>query len=146
MNMPLNLRDRAIDVIDTADMAAERLTRLVGSSFACWRTMESGKAQPHALTGETLADVERQLACAANYGETFMVLESEALNQRATLHAYRIRRGKWTGRYNADLTKAYPHAADKLFAVEVAVFEPVQPWRYAPGCDPVGRGNVIEAR
>lgn len=142
----LTIRDRALDVIDANDMRAERLSRLTAATFTVWRLLGSGKAQAHPVAATTLLEIEREIATEAAFGATFMVRETATLSGRATLHTYRIRREKWTGRY-ADGRKVYPHSADKLFALEVSAFEPVEPWRWTPGADVLGvDAGLIEGR
>ncbi len=148
MNAPATfrpLRDVALDLANHAETIAEdrRPTRLAASTFKVWR-VTSGLAQPHPVHGETLADVERELAIEACRGDTFNILETPAIEGTAQLHTCIIRRGSqatW-----ADGRKVYSYKADRICSVAVASFEPVQPWRWTPGCDVVGRSNVIEAR
>jgi hypothetical protein len=125
MNAPTNIRPR----------------QLAQYEYTCWRLI--GPAQPHPVQARTLQEVEAALATEANHGSTFLVLETDVIRETASLHVYRVRRGKWAGRYDG-ARKAYPHSADHLFSVPVKAFEPVEPWRYVPGCDVVGRSSVIE--
>jgi len=140
-------REQALDIANHAEAVAEsiRPQRIPVSLFDVWRVLESGKAQPQDVTGETLADIERRLATEANHGATFMVLETKSLSDIATLHSYRIRKGKAIG-WDREAKRTYAYAADRLFSVEVSAFEPVQPWRYVPGCDVLGASGVIEGR
>jgi hypothetical protein len=109
------------------------------------RMLDGGMSQPH-LAGTTLADIEASLAVEPYHGVTFMVRETPTLSDRvAILYTYRVRRCKWAGRF-ADGRKVYPYAADRLFSAAVAAFDPVEPWHWMPGCDALGRSNVIEAR
>lgn len=139
-------RDACLDLLNTAEMVSEqRPVRMAAAIYDVWQILPGGKAQPHPVKAETLAGIEREIATEPNHGETFMVLETPTLGSTSTLHSYRVRRGKWAGRF-ADARKVYPHHADKLFAVGVAAFEPIEPWRCVPGADRVGRLGLIEVR
>jgi hypothetical protein len=124
-----------------APIAARRFAR---STFTGWQVLDSGKAQPHPIHGATLDQIERELAVDGLHGATILVRETETLTGTTTLHSYRVRRGKWLGRYDDACRRVYAHSADKLFSMEVSSFAPVEPWRWSPGCDVVGQSNVIE--
>jgi hypothetical protein len=130
--------------------APANLRPMARSTFTVWRLSSDVKhAVAHSLTVATLPQIEREIAVTASHGATVFVLEQDAITGAQLLHAYRIRRGKWAGRYDADTgTKTYPCSADKLFALPVAAFEPVEPWRWSPGCDVVGVhiDDLIEGR
>jgi hypothetical protein len=111
--------------------------------FTAWRVTEKA-AQPHPLAAQTLAEIEREIATEAYHGDTFLIREDDAIRERTTLHVYRVRRGKWTGCHGPDARRVYVWVADRLLSVPVRAFDPVEPWRYVPGCDPVGRSGVIE--
>jgi hypothetical protein len=139
-------REARYDALNTSEMVSEqRPVRMAAAIYDVWQVLPGGKAQPHPVQAETLAGIEREIATEPNHGETFMVLETPTLGSTATLHSYRVRRGKWAGRF-ADAHKIYPHHADKLFAVEVSAFKPVEPWRCVPGADRLGRSGIIEVR
>jgi hypothetical protein len=139
-------RNAYLDALNTAEMVSEqRPVRMAAAIYDVWQVLPNGKVQPHPVTAETLAGIEREIAIEPNHGATFMVLETPTLGSTATLHSYRVRRGKWAGRF-ADARKVYPHHADKLFAVEVSAFEPVLPWRCVAGADRVGGLGLIEVR
>jgi hypothetical protein len=148
MNVLSEVRHEAeLDALNAVEMSTElrRPVRMPQSTFLVWRLLDGGMSQPH-LTGTTLADIEASLAVEPYHGVTFMVRETPTLSDRvAILHTYRVRRCKWAGRY-ADGRKVYPYAADRLFSAAVAAFDPVEPWHWMPGCDALGRSNVIEAR
>jgi hypothetical protein len=124
---------------------ARRPTRMAASTFAVWRLLDTGKAQPDAASGDSLIEIERAIATETNFGATFLIRETGTITERAVLHTYKVRRGRWLGRY-VDARRVYPYVADRLCSVEVAAFVPVEPWRYAPGCDVVGRSGVVEVR
>jgi hypothetical protein len=141
MNAPSpNLRDSALDVINTGEM----VRRMANASFQCWRVI-NGLSYSCALRGETLLDVERELATESNHGGTFLVAETLTISGRTTLHTIRVRRGKPIA-WDANAKRIYAYSADRLLSVAVNAFEPVLPWRHTPGCDVLGRSNVIEAR
>ncbi len=104
------------------------------TAFKGWCLREGAKTvQPETLLGATLPDIERFIACAGNFGSTFLIVEHDRIEDVQTLHVYRIRRGKWAGLRDHDsLVKVYPYTADKLFALPVKSFDPVEPWRWVP--------------
>lgn len=122
-----------------------RPQRMVGETFAAWRLLENGLAQPHDLAGETLPEIEDTLAVEANHGATFLIMGTDTLTGRTRLHSYRIRKGKATG-WDRDAKRTYAFTADKLFAVEVTAFDPVEPWRCVAGADRVGARGFIEGK
>ena len=125
--------------------AARVVRRMAQASFQVWRAT-NGLSHPHAVTGETLLEVERELSTEANYSETFLIAETLALSEKTTLHAVRIRRGKAIG-WDANARRTYAYSADRLLSVAVGSFEPTLPWRWSPGCDVVGRDDtLIDAR
>ena len=111
------------------------------TQFTCWRLINA--AQPHPVGAAKLLEIEREIATEAHHGETFLIREDDVIRERSTLHVYRIRKGKWAGRFEGS-RKAFPYVADRLVSVQVKAFEPVEPWKWAPGCDVLGRSNVIE--
>ena len=141
MNAPAaNLRDRALDVINTGEM----VRRMAHASFQCWR-VTTGLSHPHPVIGDTLLEVERGLAAEVNHGETFLVAETLTISGKTTLHTIRIRRGKPIA-WDANAKRVYAYSADRLVSVAVNAFDPVLPWRHTPGCDVLGASKVIEAR
>jgi hypothetical protein len=146
MNMHALRREAHLDALNATEMASEhRPVRMSAASFDVWQILPSGKAQPHLVQAETLADIERAIATEAYHGCTFMVRETATLSRIATVHSYRVRKGKAVG-WDRDAKRTYAYTADKLFAVEVAAFEPVEPWRCVPGADRVGGNGIIEGR
>lgn len=146
MNAHTNLsRESALDAILSVEVANEqRPVRMAASIFTVWRVLDSGKAQPHHVgPNDSLAEIVRLFSGEVFHGHTFLVRETETISRRATLHTFRVRRGKWAGRM-ADGRKVYPYTADRLFSVEVEAFAPVEPWRCVPGADRVGMSNVIQ--
>lgn len=140
MNAQTHFRETALDVIN----AGEMVRRMAHATFRVWR-ITTGLAQPHDMTGETMADIARALSDAAYHGDTFLIEETLAVSGKTTLHTVRIRRGKAIG-WSADAKRTYAYTADRLCSVAVKAFDPVLPWRWSPGCDVLGVGNVIEAR
>jgi hypothetical protein len=122
-----------------------RPQRMVGETFAAWRLLENGLAQPHDLAGETLPEIEDTLAVEANHGATFLILGTDTLTGGTRLHSYRIRKGKATG-WNARAKRTYAYTVDRLFSVAVSAFDPVLPWRCVPGADRVGVAPFIEGK
>lgn len=124
---------------------ATPITRSVGtrpsylehSTFVVWRLLDNGKAQREVVQGVTLALIEREIATASAFGKTIFVRETETLSGAQTLHVYRIRKGKPTG-WDRDARRVYSYTADKLFAMEISAFEPVEPWRCVAGADRLG--------
>lgn len=112
------------------------------TQFTCWR-LTTGAAQPHPVTSTALIEIEREIAAEAHHGETFLVREDDPIREQLILHVYRVRKGKWAGRFDG-ARKTYPYVADRLFSVPVKAFEPVEPWKWAPGCDVLGRGKFVE--
>jgi hypothetical protein len=117
-------------------------------TFEAWQIGESGYVQSRPVFDHESADaIAASYACEGSFGETLAVRETDSIAGTATLHFYRVRRGKWLGRYSRDgERKEYPFYADPLFKLNVKAFDPVEPWRYTRGCDVVGRDpNVIDA-
>lgn len=114
-----------------------RPTRMLAATFTVWRLLDGGKAQPHHVGGESLIEIEREIADAVYYGDTFLVQETGTITGKAMLHSYQVRRGKAVA-WDANARRVYSHVADRLLSVEVAAFLPVEPWRHVPGCDVLG--------
>lgn len=95
------------------------------------------------ISAASLAQIEERLCHPFYQRATIFVLENDSVNEVLTLHTYRVRKGQWLGRYDEQHRKAYPYKADRLFSLPVETFEPVEPWRYEPGCDVVGAGATI---
>jgi hypothetical protein len=149
MNALAEIRHEAeLDALLSVEASVEtrRPVRMPQATFMVWRLLDGGMSQPQSVSGATLSEIEAEIATEAGFGSTFLITEKPTLSERvAILHTYRVRRCKWAGRF-VDGRKAYPYAADRLFSAAVAAFDPVEPWRWTPGADAVGRSNVIEAR
>lgn len=144
MTAQIQIREAALDVINAREMAREtRPTRMVASTFTVWRALDGGKAQPETTNATSLIEIERTIATELNHGATFLVRETATISGRATLHTYRVRKGKAMA-WGADAKRTYRWVADRLFSVEVTAFAPVEPWRWSPGCDVIGQSNFIE--
>jgi len=125
-----------------------RPSRFERVSFEAWHIHGDGVAQRKDCFGRSIAEIAAAYACEGTFGHILAVRETDEISAASAVHFFQIRRGKWLGRYN-DLgsRKVYPHHAAPLFKVQVSAFDPVEPWRWVPGCDVVGRDpNVVEAR
>lgn len=117
-------------------------------TFTAWIQTDAGSTAYGERRFDSLADAERHFAHEAWHGATILILEHDSVTDARTLHSYRIRRGKWAGRFDRYNRKAYPHHADRLFALPVDAFEPTAPFRVTRGCDVVGidRGLIEVAK
>ena len=131
MNAPAQIRESATNV-----------RRMCHGTYQVWR-VNAGPAQPRKVTGETMLDVERELATDVNHGDTFLIAETLEVSGKTTLHAVRIRRGKAIG-WDANSRRVYAYTADRLLSVAINAFDPVLPWRWTPGADVIGASNFIE--
>lgn len=127
--------------------ASERAIRM-GPSFTAWRILDNGEACPERLFAATLPEIERELANEGTHQHRYVVRETDPINGKATLHFYTIRKGAWKGHYSHNRArKVYPYTADRLLSMKVNAFDPVEPWRWTPGCDVVGIDrDLVEQR
>lgn len=130
--------------LSVSDALHGQVRRIAAGSFKVWRVI-NGLSNPHDVRGETLADVERNLAVDAYHGATFLIAETLAVSEKTTLHTVRIRRGKPIG-WDAHAKRTYTFTADRLLSVAINAFDPVLPWRWSPGCDVIGQHNFIEGK
>ncbi len=123
--------------------AATAFTR---SSFRAWLLSPGDKlAHSHEVFHSTLPEIEGYFSAVPYFGAMLFILEHDAVKDARTLHAYRIRRGKWAGGRDYSGCKYFPHKADKLFSLPVDGFDPTEPWSFTRGRDVVGAGDgVIE--
>ena len=123
-------------------------SRFTRRTFEAWRVLSAGNSQVEYIPEGTIGAeaIAQALACEGSFGSTLLIRETDSVAGTAKLHAFKVRRGSWRGRYAEGLNrKIYPYNADPLFSVEVKAFDPVTPWRWTPGCDAVGRDpNIIE--
>lgn len=130
-----------------AEVGAQRpqvATRLARFTFEAWRVCASGKAQPIEVAAETLADAVSAAALHCQHKDVFLILETDTQAGTFTLHSYTVKRkssAKWNGE-----RKVHDCYAERLFSMAVTEFAPVEPWRWTPGCDVVGRDSnpIIE--
>lgn len=120
----------------------------LGPSFDAWRLREaSDQAQPLDITATTLAEAVDAAKVRCDHKDTFVVREIAPLGDTATVHFYAVTRdskGRWTTVDHVP-RKVHDLSAKHLFSMRVSAFAPVEPWRWAPGCDVVGLGGVVQA-
>jgi hypothetical protein len=123
-----------------ADAETIRPTRMNAVSFKAWRVREQLSVPVEIGEAANLADALSSACAGAGHKDTLFIL---ADNGRTTmLHAYAIRQGKREYR-GAVLGYVTPLKPDPLFSIPVHAFDPVEPWRWEPGCDVVGnRGET----
>lgn len=136
-----------MELVHIAEPETVGAFRLARKAFDAWRILASGEVQVQPAAGQDVESVAANFAHPAYFGNTILIRETCGLSGEAMLHAYRIRRGHWLGLHDENLKRIYPHKTDKLFAVKISAFEPVEPWRYTRGCDVIGnRNDPIESR
>lgn len=115
-------------------------------AYRAWRIGTAGKCQPVDLGDADGADAVIARAMPMTRGDTFIVETTDVRSgaRNVTIYCVRQRSGAvgydpLTGR---NLYKLY---ADPIAAFDVTAFEPVEPWRWTPGCDVVGGrdGSVL---
>ena len=119
-------------------------------SYQAWRLRDE-TAVPLEL-GE-VNDVQDALAAACascGHKDTLFLLCDDG--RAKLLRAYVIQQGK--REHRRDPVTGIPRWVHELkpatlFAMAVSAFDPVEPWRWTPGCDPVGltaaQRNTVEA-
>lgn len=113
------------------------------ATFTAWMVSDgSTTGAKSALFARSLPAAEDEIAAAYSNKETILVLEADGISGTQTLHTYRVRVGKPQWRQGFDKPVARK-TAERICSVRVNAFEPVEPWRWTPGCDVVGRGESI---
>lgn len=110
-------------------------------TFTAWLVLASGKAHPLPADGATLNEaLASALTGGCTHKSQVVIREHNPVKRETRLHVYAIKRrsaGRWVVRDHvpAKVHDLYP---DPLFVLDVTAFEPVEPWKWTPGCDVVG--------
>ncbi len=112
--------------------------------YSVWVQTDDGKlAYREKIAVGSLGQIEHAIANPGYFGRRVFVREHDSVNEVLQLHVYQVRKGKWLGCYDERHIKIYAYTADRLFSLPIEAFEPVEPWRYEPGCDVVGASAVL---
>lgn len=127
-----------------------RPTRAVAlaSTFTAFRMLDNRKAQRIEIDAADLASAVNAAAGACCHKDHFVVVEADARTGTTTAHFHVVKRkaqGRWVVRDHIQ-SKVHDLYAEHLFSVDVTAFAPVEPWRWSPGADVVGFGDMIPAR
>ena len=109
----------------------------LGPSFAAWRVLSDGKAQAIEVVATTLAEAVDQAKVQCAHKDVFVIRVTDALTAETKAHFFAVKRksqGRWVVRDHVP-TKVHDQYAEPLFALAVSAFQPVEPWRWTPGCD-----------
>lgn len=127
-------------------LVAARASHFAAKSFTAWRVpVDAARSECYPLDLGQPADLAEAASAAerqCNHLEHFVVREIDALGDKATLHIFAIRRES-KRKFRRDPLTGEPGWSqrlyrDHLFSMQVRAFDPVEPWRWTPGCDPVG--------
>lgn len=111
----------------------------LAASFDAFRVLSSGKAQRLEISAASIEDAADQAAAWCAHKDTFAIRETPALGGNAVVHFYTMKR-KSRARYvhQDHVTRAvHDLYGEELFAVQMAAFEPVEPWRCTRDSDVV---------
>lgn len=118
-------------------------------TLTAWKVSEfSGQGHPLDIAGAdnlTAAITSAAMQCA--HKDTFMVLQRDPVSGAGTLHLYRVKQSAKPQRVpHSDGTwrMVKPLEPQFLTRIEVRAFDVVEPWRWSPGADVVGRSDVLE--
>jgi len=129
---------------------AEAFTR---TTFAAWKLGSTGTSYPlDTGAADTLDAVVAHAAPRCHHKDIFHVLERDELAKQGRLHIYVIKQGKpvWQRKEGfAHPVQVKPLRAELIASMAVDTFVPIEPFRWSPGCDPVGlseaQRNTVEA-
>ena len=125
-------------------------------TFRAWRIVPGNPEaiRLDTLDADTLDDAIANVLTgklAVNHKDFLAIEEADAVKGTRLVHIHAIkrqsqpqyRRDPQTGRAAA----FHRHYPQHLFTMQASAFEPVEPWRWEPGCDVVGHDfSLIEAR
>lgn len=120
---------------------------LPADKYTAWRILPDGTSQPLDLLGRSnLADAAEAALQGCQHKEHFIVLQITPTKRIE--HVYYVKAGKPTWRTPPGMVHAVqvkPLLPELRFSRQVAEIAPVEPWRWAPGCDVVGNDrDVVE--
>lgn len=132
------------------ELACLRSVMPIADTFRAWRIFENGENHPLAINASDLAEAVMQAAPECPHKGKFVVCHVDALKGRTTLHFYTIRQKQAIWRHNPQTRQAErftPRTAEHLLSQGVKSFDPVEPFRWSPGCNVVGvDSSIVEGR
>lgn len=134
---------------ENACLRASFAELLPAERYRAWRILGDGTSHPLDIVGATnLADAANNALLSCHHKDHFTVMQTTVAGEKIE-HCYYVKAGKptWVRKDGfAHAVQIKPLALEHRFSRKVAQFTPVEPWKWAPGCDVVGIDRtVVEA-
>lgn len=115
-------------------------------SVKVWR-IAGGNAYPLEVTAQDIPEAVNEGAPFCNHKDFLAVLHGHSGKGKKALHLYAIKqqsRPNYRKNPQTGLTESFrPLYADPLFSMTVNDFNPVEPFKWTPGCDAVGIDRTL---
>jgi hypothetical protein len=116
--------------------------------FEAWIPGDQTSRRVDTLHASTLAEARDAAQGSCSHKDHLIIKQTSRPSGEATIHVFYVKQkaATWVRQPGfAHPVQVRPLEAELRFSMPVDAFAPVEPWRWSPGCDPVGAKRELAA-